>query len=368
MMSEGGTRDEHVHRPRDGNRSGTGPMPRALIHKRILDEATERPEASMEELADEIAGASGTLVERVLEEYGDPATSKGDGAESGGPDTHGGPSSIPESSGSHDPANQPIETTAMSESNIDSNETTGAATVDSTQDESPDEDDPTVDAERTVPGSSDAGTSEVERTTAERSDTATTDIDEDEPDVPSRTDLSEKQRTVLRKIYDDPEATQGDLADEVGVSRATISQRVNAVDGFEWPDRAEFVERLFDDSSGTSDSAVDPESEAQELTDESPTSKNGPGDAGIDSTDTPRELEVLNADFDRLETALEGLTEQFESLERSVQGADCPGHEVFSDPELVGKIVRECVESDRFTEDEEVRIIAGLLESGRGTS
>ncbi|MFW6045544.1 MAG: MarR family transcriptional regulator [Natronomonas sp.] len=361
-------RDEHVHRPRDGNRSGTGPMPRALIHKRILDEATERPEASMEELADEISGASATLVERVLEEYGDPATSKGDGAESGLPDTHDEASSIPESSESHDPANKPIETTAMSESNIDSNETTGAATVDSTQDESPHEDEPTADAGTTVSGGSDAGTSEVKRTTAERSGTKTTDLDEDEPDVPSRADLSAKQRTVLRKIYDDPEATQVDLADEIGVSRATISQRVNAVDGFEWPDRAAFVERLFDDSPETSESTVDPESEAQELTDESPTSKYEPGDAGIDSGDTTRKLEALNTEFDRLETALEGLTERFESLERSVQGADCPGHEVFYDPELVGKIVRECVESDRFTEDEEVRIIAGLLESGRGTS
>lgn len=112
-------------------------MPRALIHKRIPDEATERPEASIEELADEIAGPSGTLVERVLKEYGDPATSKDDGSESGGPDAHDEASWMPESSESHDSADQPIETTAMSESNIDSNETTGAATVDSTQDESP---------------------------------------------------------------------------------------------------------------------------------------------------------------------------------------------------------------------------------------
>lgn len=367
-MSEGGTSDEPVHRPREGNRSGTGPMPRALIHKRILDEATERPEASMEALADDIAGASGTLVERVLEEYGDPATSKEDGAESGGPDTHDGPSSIPASSESHDPADQPIEPTAMSESNIDSNESTGAATVDSTQDESHEAVEPTADADTTVPGSSDAGTADARRSDAERSEAESTNLDEDEPDVPSRRDLSEKQRTVLRKIYDDPEATQGDLADEVGVSRATISQRVNAVDGFAWPDRAAFVERLFEDSSETSDSAVEPESPSQELTDESPTSKNEPGDAGIDSSDTSRELEPSSADFDRLETALEGLIERFESLERSVERTDCPGHVAFSDPELVGKMVRECVESDRFTEDEEVRIIAGLLESGRGTS
>lgn len=47
--------------------------PRAVIHRRILDAAASEPAASMEELAEEVVGASTDLVERVLDEYGDPA-------------------------------------------------------------------------------------------------------------------------------------------------------------------------------------------------------------------------------------------------------------------------------------------------------
>ncbi len=44
-----------------------------MRHKRILDVATDRPDASYEAIADEIPSASPDLVEDVLEQYGDPA-------------------------------------------------------------------------------------------------------------------------------------------------------------------------------------------------------------------------------------------------------------------------------------------------------
>lgn len=47
-------------------------VPQAIIHKRILEAAEERPQASMQELASDIAGASTELVEQVLDEYGVP--------------------------------------------------------------------------------------------------------------------------------------------------------------------------------------------------------------------------------------------------------------------------------------------------------
>lgn len=50
----------------------TSRMPRAVIHKQILEVAKSEPDASMEKIADEIAGATPDLVERVLAEYGDP--------------------------------------------------------------------------------------------------------------------------------------------------------------------------------------------------------------------------------------------------------------------------------------------------------
>lgn len=52
-------------------------VPRAVIHKRILDVAADRPDAPLEELAGEIPSATPELVERVLDEYGDPADDPG---------------------------------------------------------------------------------------------------------------------------------------------------------------------------------------------------------------------------------------------------------------------------------------------------
>jgi hypothetical protein len=48
---------------------------RAVIHKNIIDTAEENPKASIKELSTHITGATPTLVERVLNEYGDPGVS-----------------------------------------------------------------------------------------------------------------------------------------------------------------------------------------------------------------------------------------------------------------------------------------------------
>lgn len=51
-------------------------IPRAIIHKQVLDAAAAKPDASIEAIADDVSGASAHLVERVLDEYGDPAVSE----------------------------------------------------------------------------------------------------------------------------------------------------------------------------------------------------------------------------------------------------------------------------------------------------
>lgn len=50
--------------------------PRAVIHKRILDIARDEPDASIEQIASEVSGATPDLVDRVLDDYGDPAEPK----------------------------------------------------------------------------------------------------------------------------------------------------------------------------------------------------------------------------------------------------------------------------------------------------
>lgn len=64
-----------------GVSSGRSKLPRAVIHKKILDEAESRPGASVEAIADDINGASVELVERVFGEYGDPAAEGPEGTE-----------------------------------------------------------------------------------------------------------------------------------------------------------------------------------------------------------------------------------------------------------------------------------------------
>lgn len=58
---------------RDGRSEGGRTIPRAVIHKRILDAAQSNPDASVAELTTTVNGASESLVERVFDEYGDPA-------------------------------------------------------------------------------------------------------------------------------------------------------------------------------------------------------------------------------------------------------------------------------------------------------
>lgn len=48
--------------------------PRSIRHQQILDIAADQPDLSMEEIAAEVPTASTSLVEQVLDEYGDPAT------------------------------------------------------------------------------------------------------------------------------------------------------------------------------------------------------------------------------------------------------------------------------------------------------
>ena len=52
-------------------------LPRSVRHKRVLDIAAEQPDASMEEIAEEVPSATADLVERVLDDYGDPADDVG---------------------------------------------------------------------------------------------------------------------------------------------------------------------------------------------------------------------------------------------------------------------------------------------------
>jgi hypothetical protein len=196
------------------DKSARSPIPKAMIHKRILSVAERDPNATVGELSRSVSGARPDLVERVLEEYGDPGD-RGTETERGG-----------------------VAVDAAGE-------TDGIETLDS----------PVVDAERS--GS---------RTDAERADpeadaaatTATAEVEDEQ-----ERELSAEQYEILAAIREHPNATQRDLADLVGVSCATINRRVNSIEGFEWDERAAFATSALDGekrrrSDGTQDGAGSP--------------------------------------------------------------------------------------------------------------
>lgn len=221
-----------------------GTAPRAVIHKRILDSAASDPDASLEALAAGVAGASPDLVERVLDEYGDP--------------------------GDSEPA-APEET--------------------------------------------------------------------EEPAMPDQTstttaDLSEKQRATLEAIAERPEATQAELADALGVSRATVNKRLNAIEGFDWADREAFVASVLDDVGFSRSPDTAETSEAA---------------AAVDGG------QLLDPDA---EQAVEQLQERLARLEQQLGGSvERPAIE---DTELLAKVLRAVMADDEISEAEEVAVLEAL--------
>lgn len=284
----------------------TARAPRAVIHKRILEAAESRPEASMEALAADLAGASPALVERVLEEYGDPGSEP--------------PLEGPES-GAGAPA--PEETAeAMG----------GEASPTAAHLSPPDQTRPTDGGPMT--------------------DTTT---------PPTDAELTDKQREALQAIAEHPEATQAELADLLGVSRATVNKRVNGIAGFEWSDRQAFVSAVFDDASA----------DTPEPADESSASGDGAAHAAADAASNaaaagdPPAPSMAASDGGQLlsagsEHAIEQLQERVARLERHAEDAADIGDAAIEDAALLAKVLRAVMAADDITEDEEVAVLEAL--------
>lgn len=296
------------------------PFPRAVVHKQILDAAETQPGASISELAENVSGASTTLVEQVLEEYGDPA-SKGNQAKSGddvdsqpksgdredSSKTATGSMKVADPSDTSDETDYPLD---GSETDTDNDNTVlepNDVSLDSKQSNA-----------REPSAESDEKTNREEGVQrAEGGDNKTTEID------PST--LSEKQRETLRVIYERPTASQRELADYFDVAAATINQRVNTIDGFEWDRRTELVKALFEDTDGLGE--------------------------GYPKTSSNTDLAVQ----------VERLSSHIEHLEMTLQDVNSGLTTSIEDPELLHKIVNACLDADFISEDEERRILEQML-------
>jgi len=303
-------------------------QPRAMIHRRILDVAESAPDASLAAIAEEVTGASPDLVERVLDEYGDPGN-----------------------------------------------------------DSEPDaQDDQSMNA-------TNPGTSETDPANGQEGSAT-----DEAAEPPTAADLSEKQRRTLRALYERPDASQGDLAEQLDVTRATVSRRLNAIPGFEWGDRRAFSQSVFgaesdadDDVEGhdaaDADGSPDDDSPDEDSPDAGPvrdersddSTGSGNGDAG--QADADERTGVDPAALDAVEGALTDLAERVDAVESRVgesRGSDATGGPDRADatggadgaegdatelsPELAHKVVHACMESDRLTEDEELTVLRAFMD------
>jgi hypothetical protein len=247
-----------AHSTTNENGTKASNYPRAVVHKKILDEAKTSPKASIEEIAENVSGASADLVERVLEGYGDPAESNSDlVVEDDSADTR----SNSASGGSLGPR----------------------ANDDTLCDSSPNPD-----------------------------------------------ELTHKQLITLRAIFDNPQATQVEIAEQLDVTNVTVCNRVNDIDSFDWRHREEFVNKIFGDEN--------PDSKGNQLENEQDKQPER----------TKGQIEKDNAHKghgDSLGQTLDKVT--FE--------------DIFTDSDLAAKVIRACIRSDQITKGEELKIIKAVL-------
>lgn len=278
---------------------------KSMRHKRILDAAAEHPDATMSELASVVPSATTELVEDVLETHGDPAE---DGAE---------PSPSPAGNGS---SGQPdTESAAPGDGSSDSQGETAPDTQCVT--ESDDRADNGSDPDAAIDGEG-AGTEPAEE-------------EPDDTEYPSPGDLPPKQRETLRAIADRPDATQEGLATDLGVSAATVCNRVNSIEGFDWSERRAFVAAVFD----------------TELPDSS-----HPTPAQPMSSD----MTTHQADLEQLAERLSALEDRIDELDDG-EGTERAAEAVFDDPELLHKVVHACLNAETISEEEELRILKAAL-------
>lgn len=346
-------------------------VPRAIIHKKVLDAAESNPNASMEQLAEQISGASLSIVERVLAEYGDPAAPDDEDRESLEEETD--------------------DTSTELEPDLTIHEQSIGVDADSRQG--------TFEAIADGDGSK-TDTNTREEMTPEPEAQNEDEIDEEngEPPAVSPSDLTEKQLETMQVIATRPDATQVELGERLGVTSATINQRINAIDGFQWSKRHEFVDDLFEetpvvemeDASNETDSASAADSvgipiEAQLESGRSADAatrnprealvrlQHDEGESSTERSDSETDAdrscvneELARATIDSLEELtgrLIELSRRIETLERCSEGSRPGSVPARADPELTHKIVHACLNADNISESEELQILKTILPS-----
>lgn len=365
----------------NGTVMGNTRVPRAVIHKQILDAAASKPDASMRAIADEVSGATTELVEKVFNEYGDPGKSI----------DHG-----------------PDKSVAATDESVDSPVADNASGEEVTEEQSPESSDnesvlefnrnqsPTkterkdylketeVTANSTVL-TSESGSSESSRPNTidgQTVDTAEEAVDgsASAPDVPDPATLTDTQLETLRVVHDRPDATQVELASLFDITSASVSQRVNSVDGFEWENRRAFTSALFETSDAADKAPVEADGGTDTSFSEEPNVTMSTGEVTIDSDELNMKDENTTATIDSDTTMktdstkqeytcdcaeqLAAVADQVDRLEeRLANRSQSRSGSLVDDPDLAHKVVHACLQSDQISENEELQLLQNMMGS-----
>lgn len=155
--------------------------------------------------------------------------------------------------------------------------------------------------------------------------------------------LTDQQRETLEMISEQPDATQMDIGEELGVSGATINQRLSTIDGFEWEERNSIVQEIFDDDAD--------DSEVGDL------ARRNDIESRLETVE-----ELLDSRLSELQTEMDTRFERIEAdidqrLNETNKGQTGGP---FEDSELFAKVIRAIVSDDSISENEELQVIRTL--------
>ncbi|WP_277555495.1 winged helix-turn-helix domain-containing protein [Halobaculum limi] len=227
---------------------------------------------------------------------------------------------------------------------------------------------PVVDSTPDTDSSASAAECDGPITQSEQSDSTesrTVDADNDSSNDNERvapsslSEFSQQQRRTLTAIRKRPQATQAAIADELGVSRATVSLRAKAIPGLEWSAREQFILDLFDQADPPSEGSQTTVTSTQTSPAAEPTSQDQtageqrqkmPSDQGV--AEITRRLDTLSTQLSK-----KGRPDE---REHTTPTASLRHH-----PELLHKVLRCCMDADDFSEEEEQQLVACLVTSGQ---
>lgn len=336
----------------------------SIRQKRVLEMAEKKPNASLSEISEEIPSATVDYVDRILDRFGDPAAS------------------AEENSDGSQPEDTESETNKQNKSQSKNDH----------KEKMSKEDPPT--SPPTIPSAGSDSTHEPGQTDVTRESEEPSIADnlegsqkESDGEIPDPDDLTQKERETLRAIHYEPTAAQKEIANMLGVSRATVSNRVNAISGFSWQNRGSFVEGMFDEEIIIDDSIIDG---ANQSSTEEINSHRHNGNSTISDTSNSMASEVVSEenDEDNVDSKTREISQTtgdladpeisgniadmakqineiercLEELEDNIENTDSRSDSLLDDSELLHKVIHACMNADIISKKEELKILEAITD------